>query len=70
MIPGRVRMGVRGNGNGQGGVFFGRFYSSKWLAFPVLGHKKGPSSKGEICSGTILRQHEGLLQLIVDIRIK
>ena len=55
---------------GQGGLFLGRFYSSKLLAFPVLGHKKGPSSKGEVCSGTILRQHEGLLQLIVDIRIK
>ena len=28
------------SGEGQGGLFLGRFYSSKWLAFPVLGHKK------------------------------
>ena len=34
---------MRASGEGQGGLFLGRFYSSKWLAFPVLGHKKGPS---------------------------
>ena len=30
-------------GEGRGGFFLGRFYSSKWLTFPILGHKKGPS---------------------------
>ena len=35
-------MGARGKG--RGGLFLNRFYSSKWLAFPVLGHKKGPST--------------------------
>ena len=32
-----------GERQGGGGLFLGRFYSSIWLAFPVLGHKKGPS---------------------------
>ena len=27
-------------GERQGGLFLGRFYFSKWLTFPVLGHKK------------------------------
>ena len=27
-------------GEGRGGVLLGRFYFSKWLTFPVLGHKK------------------------------
>ena len=26
--------------SGPGGLFLGRFYFSKWLTFPVLGHKK------------------------------
>ena len=27
-------------GEGRGGFLLGRFYFSKWLTFPVLGHKK------------------------------
>ena len=27
-------------GEGRGGLFLGRFYFSKWLTLPVLGHKK------------------------------
>ena len=38
----RARGEGRG-GEGQGGLFLSRFYSGKWLAFPVFGHKKGPS---------------------------
>ena len=41
MTKGDSRM--RARGKGQGGLFLSRFYSSKLLAFPVLGHKKGPS---------------------------
>ena len=40
MTPGWVRM--RARGEGWGGLFLGRFYSSKGLTFPVLGHKKVP----------------------------
>ena len=34
--------GPRGSflGEGRGGLLLGRFYFSKWLTFPVLGHKK------------------------------
>ena len=32
--------GERQGGSGEGGLFLGRLYSSKFLAFPVLGHKK------------------------------
>ena len=46
MTPGWVRMMVRSKG--QGGLILSRFYSSKLLAFPVLGHKKGPSFKHSI----------------------
>ena len=42
MTSGWVRM--RGRGKGRGVLFLGRFYSSKWLAFPVLGHKKDPNN--------------------------
>ena len=38
MTPGWVR--VRARGEGRGGLFLGRFYFSKWLTLPVLGHKK------------------------------
>ena len=31
---------MRARGEGWGGLFLGRFYFSKWLTFPVLGHKK------------------------------
>ena len=41
MTPGWVR--VRARGEGRGGLFLGRFYFSKWLTLPVLGHKKSPS---------------------------
>ena len=45
MTPGWVRMRARGEGweargEGRGGLLLGRFYFSKWLTFPVLGHKK------------------------------
>ena len=30
---------MRARGEGQGGLFLGRFYSRKGLAFPVLRHK-------------------------------
>ena len=42
-VPGEFRVRMRARGEVQGGLFLGRFYSSKWLAFPVFGHKKGPS---------------------------
>ena len=29
---------------GHPGLFLGRFYSSKLLVFPVLGHEEGPSN--------------------------
>ena len=34
--------GPRGSflGEGRGGLLLSRFYFSKWLTFPVLGHKK------------------------------
>ena len=31
---------MRARGEGQGWLFLGRFYSSKFLALPVLGDKK------------------------------
>ena len=31
---------MRARGEGRGGLFLGRFYFSKWLTLPVLGHKK------------------------------
>ena len=40
MTKGDSRM--RARGKGQGGLFLSRFYSSKLLAFRVLGQKKGP----------------------------
>ena len=38
-----------GEREGARGLFLGRFYSTKWLAFPVLGHKKDPSDNKEVC---------------------
>ena len=45
MTPGWVRMRARGEGweargERRGGLLLSRFYFSKWLTFPVLGHKK------------------------------
>ena len=31
---------MRARGEGRGGLFLSRFYFSKWLTLPVLGHKK------------------------------
>ena len=31
---------MRARDKGRGGLLFGRFYFSKWLTLPVLGHKK------------------------------
>ena len=31
---------MRARGKARGGLLLGRFYFSKWLTFPVLGHKK------------------------------
>ena len=31
---------MRARGKGRGGLLLGRFYFSKWLTIPVLGHRQ------------------------------